>query len=77
MAYNKENYYKKIIKVQEIVKREKYQNGLTQKEIFHQFIADQFNISERTFYNYLAIPAQMKLKKLKRDDNQNQLQLWQ
>lgn len=64
MAYNKINHYKKIIKVQDIVKREKFRNGLTQKEIYYLFIEREYHISIRTFYNWLAVPAQRELKKI-------------
>ncbi len=64
MAYNKINYYKTVIKVQEIVLVQKYQFGLTYKEIYYQHIEEQFNISKRTFDTYLGIPAKRELKKL-------------
>lgn len=68
MAYNKTHFYKRIIKVQEIVKREKFTNGLTYKEIYHQHIAEQFNICYRTFTTYLGVPAKRELKKLQEND---------
>jgi len=64
MAFNKKNYYKKIIKIQEITKKE-LQNGiLSQKEIFFQMIEPEFDISIRTFQTYLGVPAKRELKKL-------------
>jgi hypothetical protein len=75
MAYNKTNYYKRIIKVQDIVKREKFQNGLTYKEIFHDFIEDEFHICIRTYRSWLGVPAQRELKKLQGNDKQNGNQL--
>ncbi len=64
MAYNKKNYYKTIVKIQEITQVQKHQNGLTYKEIYYQFIEEQFNISKRTYHQYLGVPAKRELKKL-------------
>lgn len=64
MAYNKSNYYKKIIKIQEITQVQKHQHGLTYKEIYYKHIEEQFNISSRTYRTYLGIPAKRELKKL-------------
>ena len=64
MAYNKKNYYKTIVKIQEITKMQYHQYGLTYKEIFHRFIEDQFNISKRTYHHYLGVPAKRELKKI-------------
>lgn len=74
MAYNKTNYYKRVAEVQKIVKREKFKNGLSQKEIFHQFIEPVYHISIRTFYNWLAVPAERELNK--NNESENQLKLW-
>ncbi|BBQ08179.1 hypothetical protein OZ664_19965 [Elizabethkingia sp. HX WHF] len=75
MAYNKTNYYKRIVKVQEIVKREKFCNGLTYKEIYYKFIEKEFNICYRTFSTWLGIPADRELKKLQKIDEKNGEQL--
>jgi|26BtaG_2_1085354.scaffolds.fasta_scaffold01717_8 hypothetical protein len=75
MAYNKKNYFTRIVKVQEIVKREKWKNGLTQKEIYYQFIEPEFHISKRTFYYWLGIPAARELNKLKENFNNDQYKL--
>ena len=64
MAFTKTNYYKRIIKIQEITQMQKHQFGLTYKEIFHLFIEEQFNISRRTYTTYLGVPAKRELKKL-------------
>lgn len=64
MAYNKKNYYKTIMKIQEITQMQYHQYGLTYKEIFHRFIEDQFNISKRTYHHYLGVPAKRELKKI-------------
>lgn len=70
MAYKKTNYYKRIIKIQEITQMQKHQFGLTYKEIFHFFVEEQFNISIRTYRSYLGIPAKRELKKLQEFENQ-------
>lgn len=62
MAYNKKNYYKRIVKIQDITQVQKHSFGLTYKEIFHKFIEHQFNISKRTYHEYLGIPAKRELK---------------
>lgn len=64
MAYNKRNYYEKIVKIQEITQKQMHQFGLTYKEIYYKFIENQFNISKRTFHTYLEIPAKRELKKI-------------
>jgi hypothetical protein len=76
MAYNRENYLKNVLKVQEIVLHYRKQD-LFFKEIFHKYIEQQFNISKRTFDSYLGINARKQLKELqqKKQDN-NQLKLF-
>ena len=75
MAYNKTNYYKKIIKIQEITAELKFRDGLTYKEIFNDHIEQQFHISRRTFTTYLGIPAKRELKKLQEKETKDGNQL--
>jgi len=75
MAYNKTNYYKKIVKIQEITEEYRFRQGLTYKEIFYSYIEPQFHISRRTFGTYLGIPAKRELKKLQEKENSNGNQL--
>ncbi len=75
MAYNKLNYYKKIVKIQEITQEQYHRFGLSYKEIYYQFIENQFNISKRTYHTYLGIPAKRELKKLQDAKKQNEEQL--
>lgn len=75
MAYNKLNYYKRIIKIQEIVQEQYHRFGLSYKEIYYKFIENQFNISKRTFHTYLGIPAKRELKKLQEVKKQQGEQL--
>lgn len=65
MAYNKENYYKKIIEIQKLF-LENYQiKYYTMKEVYYNVIAPKYYISYRTFNNYMGINAKAKLKELK------------
>lgn len=64
MAYNKKNYYEKVIQIQEITQNQMHKFGLTYKEIYHKFIEKQFYISRRTYQTYLETPAKRELKKL-------------
>ncbi|CAA0159775.1 conserved hypothetical protein [Tenacibaculum maritimum] len=65
MAYNKKNFYKKVIKVQNIVLEKKRENeDLYYKQIYWEFIEPIFNISYKTFNNYMGINAKRELKKL-------------
>lgn len=57
MAYNKRNYYRRIMEVQRIVKHENQKNGLSKKEIFYRIIEPKYHISIRTFYNWLSVPV--------------------
>ncbi len=80
MAYNKKNYYKRIIKVQNVVlERKKENEDLFLKEIYWEDIFPKFDICYRTFNTYLGIPAKRELKKIEekeRIENQKQ-QLYQ
>lgn len=74
MAYNKANYYKRIIEIQNIVLELKYQNeDLYYKEIYWRYIYPKYHISYRTFHTYLGINAKAELKKM----NEKQQQLKQ
>lgn len=65
MAYNRKNFYKKIIEVQNLVLELKRQNeDLFYKEIYWQFIYPKYHISYRTFNSYMSINAKRELKKL-------------
>ena len=76
MAYNKKNYFKTIVKIQDITQMQYHQFGLSYKEIFHLFIEEQFNISLRTYRTYLGVPAKRELKKLEAEERviRNQVQ---
>lgn len=76
MAYNRENFLKKVLKVQEIALHHSKQ-GLFFKEIYHLYIENQFDICKRTFDSYLGINARKQLKDLKaKKQDTNQLNLF-
>lgn len=67
MAYNKKNYYKTVIAIQNRVRQLKMEDGdLMLKEIYWKHIYGKMAyISYRTFGDYLGVPAQRELKKIK------------
>ncbi len=73
MAYNKRNLYLKAIEIQDIVLAGK-KRGDTQQEIFYREIEPVYHISIATFYNYLSMPAKLKLKKLDKELAEKRLQ---
>jgi len=76
MAYNRENFLKKVLKVQEIALLYSKQ-GLFFKEIYHLHIEYQFHICKRTFDTYLGINARKELKELQQKKrNNNQLNIF-
>ncbi len=62
MAYNSVNKLKLIIRIQTYY-LEKRADGVMVKRIYED-VYKQYNISRRTFYNYLDINAKQKLKDL-------------
>ncbi|MCD9636692.1 hypothetical protein [Tenacibaculum maritimum] len=71
MAYNKINYYKSVIKVQNKVLELKSQDeDLTFKEIYWEYIYEKVDdICYRTYHTYLGVPAKRELKKLLEAEN--------
>lgn len=74
MAYNRRNYLKKVLKVQQIT-LEHRARGLYFKEIFHKYIENQFDICQRTYESYLGVNAKKQLKDLQKEDS-NQIPLF-
>lgn len=66
MAYNKINYYKRIIEIQNIVLEQQRKDGgdMYYKNIYWELVKPKYHISYRTFHTYLGIPAKRELKKL-------------
>lgn len=66
MAYNRENFLKRVIQMQELVlKLQAQDEDMFLKEIYWQHVYPSFGISYRTFHNWLGINAKAELKKLK------------
>lgn len=63
MAYNKKNYYKKIVEIQQLTK-DCQGLGMTNVHIYNEYIKNHYHISKRTFDEYLGVPAERELKKL-------------
>ncbi len=71
MAYNRKNYLKKVLKVQELALLHRKQE-LFFKEIFYKHVESQFNISKRTFDSYLGVNAKKELKELEQSKENKQ-----
>lgn len=71
MAYNKENFLTRVLKIQTIVLHYRKQ-GLFFKEIFYKHIDQEFHISKRTFDTYLGINARKELRELQEKKSENQ-----
>lgn len=63
MAFNKLNFFEKVLAVQAVYNDAKKQ-GSTDVWIYENLIEKNFFISKRTFYNYLTIPAMREIKKM-------------
>lgn len=70
MAYNKKNHLRRIIDIQNIYKKHSkhHQGGASDRWIFKNLIAPIYHISQATFYNYLAVPAQRELNEIIEQD---------
>lgn len=63
MAYNRENFLRRVIEVQDIVNGYK-KKDVPQKVIFEKYIKEQYHISYSCYNEYLGVPAAAQLKKL-------------
>lgn len=71
MAYNNRYYYRRVIKVLDIV-MEKEPLGIPYTKIYRDYIDKQFDISFSTFSNYLTITdAEEKLAELENQTKNN------
>lgn len=70
MAYNRENFLKKVLDVQ-IIALHYSSKGLFYKEIYHKYVEVQFRISKRTFDSYLGINARKELRELQEKKQEN------
>lgn len=75
MAYNRKNYLKKVLKVQ-LITLEHRAKGLYYKEIYHEYIENQFNICQRTYESYLGVNAKKQLREFDEADKTSQIILF-
>lgn len=67
MSYNKLNYLKRVIEVQNFVLNvQKEHKGLPLTRIYRDYVRERFYISYSTFNRWLGIPAKMELEKLEK-----------
>ncbi len=66
MAYNRENLLRRVIDVQTTFKEHNKQ-GMVQEWIYTNIIHPKYKIGRTTFYNWLSIPAQRELEKIKNE----------
>jgi len=79
MAYNRENKWKRIAEIQDIVLEYK-KKDVPQKIIFEKYIRDKYHISYSCFNEYLGVPAKAQLKELqdkREDEERKQLNLFE
>lgn len=65
MAYNRKKYLEKVLKIQEITQKYYNTGYYSYKQIYYQFIENEFFISKRTYHEYLGINAKKQIKELK------------
>lgn len=76
MAYTRENFLIRVLEIQTIVLHHR-KKGLFFKEIFHEYIENEYHISKRTFDTYLGINAKKELRELQdKNKDVNQLELF-
>ncbi|MCK0199214.1 hypothetical protein [Ornithobacterium rhinotracheale] len=64
MAYNRLNFLKKVLEMQELVLRVQNEYpDLYLKEIYWRYVEPRYLISYRTFHNWLGINAKYEIKK--------------
>jgi len=59
----------RVKRVNEIYIKQR-EKGYSNEFIFKEYIRDQFYISRSTFYNYLAVPYQAELKRMKEEERE-------
>lgn len=62
MSYNRLNYLRRVIEVQNIALEYK-QKGCSQKWIYDNVVKNKYHISRSTFNNYMCVPAKSLLRK--------------
>jgi len=73
MAYNRENFLLRVLKMQkEVLEIQELHTGIPLAVIYRDYIQKKYNISYSTFNNWLSIPAGRELEKIKqRNQNTN------
>ena len=71
MAYNRKNYLKRVLAIQEIALHHRAQ-GLFFKVIFHLYVESQYQISKRTFDSYMGVNARKELKEIEAMEKLNE-----
>ena len=66
MAYNRENFLNRVKEVNELY-LEKQRLGIPTSRILSEYIEPRYHISRSTLYEWLAIPYEKELRKLKED----------
>jgi len=64
MAYNRENFLRRVIDIQDITLQHT-QRGVTQKYVYENYIKDQFRICKSSFDKYMCLNARRELRTLK------------
>jgi len=76
MAYNRLNYLKRVLEVQDVWQEYgRGGKGYTDVWVYRNKIRDVFHISMRTFYHYLDIPAKKQIKEIEAQRAQRAQQL--
>ncbi len=75
MAYNKKNYYKRVIEIQDLTRNLKIKRGLTYRQIYHIFIENKYKISYKTFSNYIGVASPRTKLQQAIDNDNKQLKL--
>lgn len=69
MAYNRRNYYERVLEIQNITLELKKKYGSSQTWIFANVIHDRYKISKSTYDRYLTIAAAREIKKMEMQKN--------
>lgn len=69
MAYNRENFLKRVARVQDVVLEKQAKHpGISMINIYRLYVKKTFHISYSTFNNYMGIPAKRELEKLQENE---------
>jgi hypothetical protein len=69
MAYNRENFLLRVLKMQrEVIEIQEKHHGIPMTVIYRDYIRANYAISYSTFCNWLGIPAERELRRLKQKE---------